>query len=193
MDLVVAFRHGAVYIPETLGVHVVHADSYSAGARSGPEHVRVLGALLDLLTSPAYADVAPYFRRNGAACHFGSDLVRAAARRPDYREPRVLGFLTGFAPDDYERLAADTDPAVRELASVFRQEPWRELVGRRADLEAENRRLVEVIQLTRLRAAPPGAIGKLRWAAGLLRRRLRKAVGLHPAGPFRPAARTRLA
>ena len=85
----------------------------------------------------------------------------------------------------YEQLIEDKDPASRELAAVFREDPWRELIARRADLEAENRRLVEEIQLTRLRAAPPGALGKLRWAAGLLRRRLRKAVGLHPAGRFR--------
>jgi glycosyltransferase involved in cell wall biosynthesis len=185
MDLVVAFRHGAIHIPETLGVHVVNSDSYSANARSGPDHVRVLGALLDLFTAPDYADVAPYFSRNGAACHFGPDLIRAAARRPDRHQPHLLGFLAGFTPEVYDRLADDLDPAVREVAAVFRQYPWRELIARRADLEAENQRLVEEIQLTRLRAAPPGAIGKVRWAAELVRRRLRKAIGLHPAGRFR--------
>ena len=183
--LVVAFRHGVIHLPETLGVHVVHANSYARSARDGEEHVRVLGALLDLLTSPEYSDVAPYFRRNGAACHFGPDLLRAAARRPDRHDPRLLGFLGGFAPDVYELLADDADAAVRELAGVFLREPWCDLIARRADLEAENRRLVEEVQLTRLRAVPPGAIGKLRWAAGLVRRRLRKAVGLHPAGRFR--------
>jgi glycosyltransferase involved in cell wall biosynthesis len=183
--LVVAFRCGAIHIPETLGIHVLNPESYATSGKAGPENVRILGAFLDLMLSPQYADVAPFFRRNGAACHFGPDLLRAAARRADRREPHVLGFLTGFAPEVYEQLACDADPAVRELAAVFLQEPWRELIARRADLEAENRRLVETIQLTRLRAAPPGALGKLRWAAGLLRRRLRKAVGLHPAGRFR--------
>lgn len=183
--LVVAFRHGVFHLPETLGVHVLHPNSYAANAREGEENVHILGSLLERLNSPEYADVAPYFRRNGAACHFGPDLLRAAARRPDRHEPRVLGFLSGFTPDVYESLAADADLAVRELAAVFMQDPWRELIARRADLEAENRRLVEEIQLTRLRAAPPGVFGKLRWAGGLLRRRLRKAVGLHPAGRFR--------
>jgi glycosyltransferase involved in cell wall biosynthesis len=185
MDLVVAFRYGAIHIPETLGVHVVHPDSYSAGARSGAEHVRVLGALLDCLTSAEYTDVAPYFRRNGAACHFGPDLLRAAALRADCFEPAILGLLTGFPPRVYEQLAVNEDTAVRQLAAVFLRDPWRELIARRADLEAENRRLVEDNQLTRLRAAPPGTLGKLRWAAGLVRRRIRKAVGLHPAGRYR--------
>ena len=183
--LVVAFRRGVIHLPETLGIHVLHENSYARNARTGPENVRILGALLDLLLSPEYADVAPYFRRNGAACHFGPDLLRAAATRPDRRDPHVLGVLTGFAPEVYEQLAGDAEAAVRELAATFLQEPWRELIARRADLEAENRRLVEEIQLTRLRAAPPGTLGKLRWAAGLLRRRLRKAMGLHPAGRFR--------
>jgi hypothetical protein len=138
-----------------------------------------------LLLSPEYEDVAPYFRRNGAACHFGRDLFRAAAARADCEDLRVLGLLTGFAPQVYEELSADPDSAVRALAAAFLAEPWRELIARRSDLEAENRRLVEEIQLTRLRAAPPGTLGKLRWAAGHLRRRLRKAVGLHPAGRFR--------
>jgi hypothetical protein len=137
------------------------------------------------LTSSEYADVAPYFRRNGAACHFGPDLLRAAALREDRFQPEILGLLTGFELKVYERLAQNAEPAVQELATVFLQNPWRELINRRADLEAENRRLVEEIQLTRLRAAPPGTIGKLRWAAGLVRRRLRRAVGLHPAGRFR--------
>jgi glycosyltransferase involved in cell wall biosynthesis len=183
--LVVAFRHGVIHLPETLGIHVLHPDSYARNARTSPENVRILGSLLELLLSPEYADVAPCFRRNGAACHFGPDLLRAAAMRADRHDPRALGLLTGFAPEVYEALAEDADPAVRELAATFLRDPWRELIARRADLEAENRRLVEEIQLTRLRAAPPGALGKLRWAAGLLRRKLRNAVGLHPAGRFR--------
>jgi hypothetical protein len=183
--LVVAFRRGVIHLPETLGIHVFRPESYGRNARSGPENVRILGALLALLLSAKYADVAPCFRRNGAACHFGPDLLRAAAMRTDRHEPRVLGFLSGFGPEVYEQLAQDADLAVRELATGFLREPWRGLIARRADLEAENRRLVEEIQLTRLRAAPPGALGKLRWAAGLLRRKLRKALGLHPAGRFR--------
>ena len=139
--------------------HPCRASKLILGERPlRPEHIRVLGALLDCLTSPKYADVAPYFRRNGAACHFGPDLFRAAALRTDRFEPAILGLLTGFAPGVYEQIAQDDDPTVRQLAAVFLQDPWRELIARRADLEAENRRLVEEIQLTRLRAAPPGPL-----------------------------------
>lgn len=183
--LVVAFRRGAIHLPETLGIHVLNSGSYATNSKAGPENVRILGALVELLLSSEYADVLPLFRRNGAACGFGPDLLRAAALRPDRHDPRVLGLLAGFSPDVYEELANDSDTGVSELAGEFLRDPWREVIARRADLEAENRRLVEEIQLTRLRAAPPGVVGKLRWAGGMLRRRLRKAVGLHPAGRFR--------
>jgi len=113
-------------------------------------------------------------------------LLRAASQRADRSGATVLALLAGFTPEVYETLATrDDDAAVRELATVFLQDPWRETIARRADLEAENRRLVEEIQLTRLRVAPPGMIGKVQWAGRLLRRRMRKAVGLHPAGRFR--------
>lgn len=183
--LVIAFRFGVVYIPETLGIHVLNPGSYATNGRNGAENINILGHLLDLLTSREYADVAPFFRRNGTACRFGPDLIRAAAARGDRLDPRVLGLIAGFAPSVYSELAADADPAVSEVARVFLQDPWRELIARRADLENENLRLIEEIQLTRLRATPPGTLNKIRWAARMIRRRIRKAAGLHPAGRFR--------
>jgi glycosyltransferase involved in cell wall biosynthesis len=183
--LVVAFRHGAVHLPETLGIHVLQPGSYASGSRKGPENVRILGELLELLMSPDFADVAPWFRRNGAACHFGPDLIRAAASREDRLDPRLLGLLAGFGVKAYEELAADSDRAVCEIARQFLGEPWRTLLGRREDLETENRRLIEEVQLARRRTAPAGVLGKLRWAATLAHHRLRHAVGLHPAGRFR--------
>jgi glycosyltransferase involved in cell wall biosynthesis len=173
--LTVAFRHGACHVPETLSVRVLLPGSYSSGARQGPANVAVLGAFLDRVTSPEYADVAPYFRRNGAATFFGTDLVRAAARRPDRWQPHVLGFLNGFTPEQYEDLLADPDPAVRELAGFFLGPFWRDSVARRQELEAEVQRLREELELTRKRVPPPGAAGKLRWLAGLVARRLRRA------------------
>ncbi len=94
--LVVAFQCGIVHIPETLGIRVLNRGSYETNRKEGEENVHLLGNLLDLLTSPGFADVAPFFRRNGAACHLGSDLIRAAARRSDARDPGVLAFLSGI-------------------------------------------------------------------------------------------------
>jgi glycosyltransferase involved in cell wall biosynthesis len=184
--LVVAFRRGAIHIPRTLGVRVHRPGSYETNAAPGAENVRILSDLLRLLLSPEFADVAPFFRRSGVACRFGADWLRAAAARPDAQEPQVLAYLMGLPLEVYAQLALhDANPAVRACASVFLQEPWRDLLERRADLEAENQRLVEEIQLTRLRAAPAGVLGKVQWAARLARRRLRRAMGLHPAGRYR--------
>lgn len=173
--LTVAFRHGVCHLPETLAVRVLLPGAYSAGARQGPRNVAVLGAFLDLITSPRYADVAPFFRRNGAATYFGPDLIRAAAARPDRWEPHVLGFLNGFATEKYQDLLRDPNPAVRELAEFFLGPFWRQGVARRMELEGEIERLRDELEETRRRVPPPGAVGKLRWLAGLVTKRLRRA------------------
>ena len=76
--LTIAFRHGLVHVPDTLAVRTLDLHgAYSAGAKSRERNVAALGAFLDRITSPAYADVAPLFRRSGAATYFGADLIRA--------------------------------------------------------------------------------------------------------------------
>ncbi len=84
--LTIAFRHGACHVPETLAVRVLREASYSADAGQSSKNVEVLGAFLERITSSEFADVAPFFRRNGAATFHGTDLLRAAARRAD-RQP----------------------------------------------------------------------------------------------------------
>lgn len=173
--LTVAFRHGVCHVPEMLSVRVLLPGAYSAEARQGPRNVEVLAAFLDHITSPAYGDVAPYFRRNGAATFFGPDLVRAAALRPDRWEQHVLGFLNGFTTVQYEELLADPDPVVRELAGFFLDPIWRETSARRRELESEVERLRWELESLRQRVPPPGAAGKLRWLAGLVTKRVLRA------------------
>jgi glycosyltransferase involved in cell wall biosynthesis len=171
--LTIAFRLGACHVPEPLAVRVLLPDGYSANARQGPKNVEVLGAFLDRVTSPDYMDVAPYFRRNGAATFFGTDLVRAAARRLDRWTPNVLGFLNGFTPEQYEELLIDPDPATRELAAFFLGPFWRDAAEKRTQKENEVILLREELERTRAKVPPPGAVGKLRWLTQLVTRRLR--------------------
>ncbi|HUR53903.1 MAG TPA: glycosyltransferase family A protein, partial [Gemmataceae bacterium] len=148
--LTIAFRHGIVHVPATLAVRTLGlAEQYSAGAGKGEKHVAVLGALLDRLMSPEYADIAPYFRRTAVIAQFGPDLIRAAARRPDRMDPAVLGLVNGLPPEQCEGLLSDTDPNVRELAGFFLAAFWRETVTRRAELEAEVVRLREELEHAR--------------------------------------------
>lgn len=174
--LTVAFRHGACHVPETLAVRVVLEGGYSSNARQGPKNVALLGTFLDRMASPEFADVAPFFRRNGAATFFGTDLIRAAAKRPDRWAADILGFLNGFIPDQYAELLTDPDPAVRELAGFFLGPFWREAAEKRAQKENEVILLREELERTRAKVPPPGAAGKFRWLAGLLTRRVRRAA-----------------
>src|SRR5439155_18190034 len=134
-----------------------------------------LGAFLERITSPEFVDVAPHFRRNGAASFVGIDLVRAAARRTDPWDARVLGLLNGLVPEQYESLLADAEPVVRELAAFFLGPFWRDAAEKRLQTAHELNRLRAEIELMQQRMPPPGALGKLRWLAGLVSRKLRKA------------------
>lgn len=62
-NYVLAFRHGACYVPEVLGCFRLLPDSYSArGARNTRAQRELLYRILDLLQTPAFHDVAQAFR-----------------------------------------------------------------------------------------------------------------------------------
>lgn len=168
--LVVAFRHGACQVPEMLAVRVLMDENYSASAKPGDANVQVLGKFLELMTSCEYRDVAPAFRRNGAAAIFGTDLIRAAARRSDCWHPDVLGFLNGFTSEQYETLAEDPDPTVKEIAALFLG-PVRTRMAR----EAERLRTQRELDAVKRMVPPCGLRGKAHWLAKVLRKRLLRA------------------
>jgi glycosyltransferase involved in cell wall biosynthesis len=171
--LVLAFRHGACHVPEMLSVRVLMDENYSA-SKPRERHLPVLQRFFHLLTTDC-ADVAPLFQRYGGATHFGTDLIRAAATRPDVWSQPILGFLNGFTDDEYRELLDDADPAVRAIASFFLGPFWRRDVEQRRAAEAERRRLEDELEEAKRRLPPPGATGKLRWLAGLVAKRLRRA------------------
>lgn len=60
---VLAFRHGACYVPEVLAVFRISPGSYSArGLRDAAVQRRLIYRILDLLASERFADVAGAFR-----------------------------------------------------------------------------------------------------------------------------------
>jgi glycosyltransferase involved in cell wall biosynthesis len=62
-NCVLAFRHGACYLPDVLAVFRVSAGSYSArGLQDGAVQRRLVYRILDLLASERFADVAGAFR-----------------------------------------------------------------------------------------------------------------------------------
>jgi hypothetical protein len=173
--LVIGFRHGVCHIPEMLGVRTLGLpEQYSAAAGRGEEHIRVLESLLDVLHSPEYADVAPFFRQTQVATNFGTDWFRAVARRADTNNGEMMGWLRGFSPESCEELLNDPDPATAKLAQKRLGEIWRATRNERNEMEAALQRLETELHETRLRLPPPGTVGKLRWLAGLMTRRIRR-------------------
>lgn len=177
VNLTLAFRHGACHVPEPLAVRVLLPENYSAAAKPGEKHRAVLRAFLDKITAPDHADVAPLFRRNGAACYFGPDLVRAAATRPDCWTPAVLSFLNGLSPDQYQELLADADPTVRDLAGFFLGPFWQRFAAERAAKEQELQSLRDELAAVRRQLPPEGTVRKVRWVAGLVAKRLGRRAG----------------
>ncbi len=169
-----AFRHGACHVPESLAIRVLMPENYSAEARERERNIAVLGAFFDAITQPASADVAPFFRRNGSATHFGTDLLRAAARRADRWQPAILGLVNGFSEEQYVELLADPDPRVQELASLFLGPFWKKYRAQRQQITDEIVHLNNLLSATRAKLPPPGALGKFRWLATSALRRLAK-------------------
>ncbi len=71
VNYVLAYRHGAAYVPRRLAWFRVSPTSYSAaGVRDPAAQKAMTERVLALLQDPAYADVAPLFRRSGLMTEF---------------------------------------------------------------------------------------------------------------------------
>jgi hypothetical protein len=122
--LVVGFREGICFLPEALSLFRTSPQSYSArGFRTRQQRV-VLGELLNCLLAPTYRDVLPFFQIAPILCHFGGDMVRAAARRPDGRSLDVLLLLSLFPRQEYEKLLRDGSEGVAEMAALLLSPAW---------------------------------------------------------------------
>ena len=163
--LVTAFRRGAVHMPECLSVRVMLPEAYSVKPKPREVHTEVLGNVFDLLRSPAFEDVAGLFRTSGSMSYFGTDVIRATAKREERFTPDILDFLSGFTQEQYREAAGDEDERVRELAGAFLQ-PYHcpatdEARQKQAELEHAQRRI-----------PPPGVLGKLRWLGRAVKRKV---------------------
>lgn len=104
-NYVLAFRHGACYVPEVLGWFRLSPDSYSArAARDTPAHRQALYRILDLLHTSAFHDVAPAFRASTIVAFMTPSPLRAvpwllaAPRHRAFLTPRLAARLLCFGP-----------------------------------------------------------------------------------------------
>lgn len=79
-----AFRHGACYVPETLTTFRIFPDSYYfAGARNQPQR-EVISHIIDLLNKPEFRDVFPLFWQSGVMASFKLDILRVISAKHEY-------------------------------------------------------------------------------------------------------------
>lgn len=121
-NLVMAFRRGCCFIPETLALIRMLPQSFSAAGSRGPEQRQVLAELLRLLLSPEYKDVLPLFQTSGVLSCYGAQLIRAAVDARMHDNPQVLALLQQQRRKDYDALLADEDTDVRRVAELLRRE-----------------------------------------------------------------------
>ena len=76
-----ALRHGICFVPESLSDFYLHPTSYYNRGRRTPEHRAVLARLLEQLSAPACADVAPLIRESAVLSLFGLPVLGLLARR----------------------------------------------------------------------------------------------------------------
>ena len=139
-NYVLAFRHGACYVPEVLGWFRLLPDSYSArGARDRPAQREALYRILDLLETPAFQDVAPAFCASTIVPFMTTVPMRvlawllASPRHRGYLTLRLCVRLFFFAP--WSIVRAWIPRRLRRTARRLAVRPMRRLLaGRRERL-----------------------------------------------------------
>ena len=94
VNYVLAFRHGACYVPQVLTYCRVSRDSYSArGSREASVQRALVYRMLDLLKSDAFRDVAPAFRAAALLPHVRLQVLTwllGSVRHRGYLTPRLV-------------------------------------------------------------------------------------------------------
>ena len=149
LNFVIAFREGMCHVPEMLSLLTEAPSSYSGQGHRSERQLQVIGAVFDRLSSPAFADVAPAFARNGALTLLGTPVLAAAAARADAWSKATLSLINGFTPEQYESLLDHPEQAVRELARFFLGAFWPEVKQARLQASDERKRLGQEVATLR--------------------------------------------
>ncbi|MCS6814480.1 MAG: glycosyltransferase family 2 protein [Cyanobacteria bacterium] len=118
---VVALRHGICYTPAALAAYRLLPNAYSASAKRRQDQQQVIVALLNHLSSPAYADVSAAFWRSRLLSSFGWLLLQTVLTHP--RHWTCLGKLPLVSLVRYElrkMLSAHLPPQARQLYRKYR-------------------------------------------------------------------------
>jgi glycosyltransferase involved in cell wall biosynthesis len=118
-NLVVGFREGICFMPETVALLRVLPESFCASGLRSVEQSAILDRIFYLLASPAYRDVLPYFQEGAALKHFAPEIVRVAIRNHDHWDPARLKLIEKVVYQECVHLLVDPDAEVREGLCLF--------------------------------------------------------------------------
>jgi glycosyltransferase involved in cell wall biosynthesis len=118
-NLVVAFREGACFIPETVALLRTSTGSFGESGRRSAQQQQVIDRLLYLLASPVYADVLSHFQESGALRHFAPEVLRVAIRNHDHWEPNRIRLIAQVVYQECALLLRDKDPEIRQGVCLF--------------------------------------------------------------------------
>jgi glycosyltransferase involved in cell wall biosynthesis len=124
-NLVIAFRHGIVYLPESVAVDNARRDgSYCyEGSRDQIKQTQVLSSALRLLKSEKFRDVLPFFIRGGVFYPFSQDVIRLVMKNPEFWDTETLLLLqqplylwnNSIVTIKSDRMKKNTDNKIEQL------------------------------------------------------------------------------
>ncbi len=84
---IMAIRHGICYVPEVLSALRIAEGSYSSKkSRSLEQQVAVLARLMDVLKTPQYSDVLPFFLEANLMAQYGPEFIQTIQRHPRHND-----------------------------------------------------------------------------------------------------------
>lgn len=127
LNLVLAFRHGVCYIPESLSHLRVLTESYSArGMRDPGKQIPVIRHLFRLLKSETYRDLLPYLAKSSALKAVGPLIVPAYLSDPEHWDPITQSLLV--EPLAEWGVGKAMDYAKKQI-DIQNENQWRYVIG----------------------------------------------------------------
>jgi glycosyltransferase involved in cell wall biosynthesis len=80
-----AFRYGICFVPEPLSlVNIIPKSHYTHGSKQ-PEHLSILRGMVELINTPAFADVRPRLRDSGVLSLYATPMLKILLSRKEFR------------------------------------------------------------------------------------------------------------
>ncbi|MDQ3000793.1 MAG: glycosyltransferase [Fibrobacterota bacterium] len=127
LNLVLAFRHGVCYIPESLSHLRVLSQSYSAKGMNDPvTQIPVIKHLFRLMKSEPYKDLLPYLAKSSAIKAVGPLVVPAYFSDPENWDPITQSLIVEPLAEWGVGKAMD---CAKKQIEIQKENHWRHVMG----------------------------------------------------------------